>query len=279
MSRRPFLTPIDRPRRIRIDEIDTSESGGLNKEEGVAEADRLGEELAELANLMGYVGDKALLVVLQGRDASGKDGAIRKILEFSDIQIAAVRAFKVPSSEERAHDFLWRVHRVAPARGKIALFNRSHYEDVIAARVHRLVPPRIWRARFDHINAFERLLVGDSDVIVLKFFLHVSREEQIERLIDREKDPRTAWKLNPADWRELPLWSEVSRAYDDVLRKTSFPHAPWYVVPADKKWFRNLAIIEQLVLALRPYRKTWLVTLKERRQEAIKQIQEIRAHL
>ena len=214
-------------------------------------------------------------MVLQGRDASGKDGSIRKILEFSNIQNAYVAPFKVPTAEEYAHDFLWRAHKVTPARGHIALFNRSHYEDVIAARVHRLVPDRVWRGRYQHINAFERLL-ADSDVILLKFCLHVSRDEEVERLRAREKDPRTAWKLNPNDWRELPLWEEVTEAYDDALNKCASPEAPWYLVPADKKWFRNLAVIERMVLALRPYRKAWLATLKEMGKSAMKEIRELR---
>jgi PPK2 family polyphosphate:nucleotide phosphotransferase len=276
VPRRPYLQPIDgRGKRVRLAELDPGDTGGVEKEAGAAELDKLGQEFAELGNLLTYAGQHALLIVLQGRDASGKDGAIRKILEFSNIQNAYVAPFKVPTEEERAHDFLWRVHRVAPARGHIALFNRSHYEDVIAARVHNLVPRRVWKGRFEQINDFERLL-GASDVIVLKFFLNVSRDEEVQRLLEREKDPRTAWKLNPGDWRELPLWKEVTEAYDDILRRCATPTAPWYVVPADKKWFRNLAIIERLVLALRPYRKRWLATLKEVGKDALKEIRGLR---
>ena len=180
--------------------------------------------------------------MLQGRDASGKDGTIRKILEFSNIQQSYVHPFKVPTEEERAHDFLWRAHKAVPRRGHVTLFNRSHYEDVLAARVHRLVPEAIWKARYAHINAFERLIVDDADVIVLKFYLHISADEQYERLRAREKDPRTAWKLNPEDWREVPLWDEFTEAYEDVLARCATREAPWYLVPADKKWFRNLAV-------------------------------------
>jgi len=227
---------------------------------------------------MTYAGQHALLIVLQGRDASGKDGTIRKILELSNIQNADVRPFKVPTEEELAHDFLWRVHKVVPRRGHITMFNRSHYEDVLAARIHHLVPHRTWKGRFAHINAFERLLV-DSNVIVLKFCLHISRDEQLKRLLAREKDPLTAWKLNPGDWRELPLWDELTRAYEDVLHKCASRDAPWYLVPADKKWFRNLAVVERLVLALRPYRETWLATLKEMGKGALKEIRAIRRTL
>jgi PPK2 family polyphosphate:nucleotide phosphotransferase len=256
--------------------LETDGTTHLRKEAGLEELETWGAELSELSNLLTYAGKHALLVVLQGRDASGKDGSIRKLLELTNIQNAAVAPFKVPTDEERAHDFLWRAHRVVPPRGRAALFNRSHFEDVIAARVHKLVPEKIWRARYAHINAFERLLV-DSDVIVVKFFLHVSRDEEVERLYAREKDPRTAWKLNPNDWRELPLWDEMTAAYEDALNKCATPEAPWYLVPSDKKWFRNLAIVQRLVLELRPYRTLWLQTLKEQGQHALKDIRALRA--
>ena len=274
--RRPYAIRLDGSTKVHLAKVDPADTAGLDKQEGQDELDALGKEFAELGNLLTYAGLHALVVVLQGRDASGKDGTIRKILEFSNIQNAHVAPFKVPTEEERAHDFLWRVHSKVPAKGHITMFNRSHYEDVIAARVHRLVPDRVWRGRYQHINAFERLLT-DSDVILLKFCLHVSRDEEVERLRAREKDPRTAWKLNPNDWRELPLWDEVTEAYDDVLNKCSSPEAPWYLVPADKKWFRNVAVMERLVLALRPYRKAWLAHLKEIGRQAMKEIRALRA--
>jgi PPK2 family polyphosphate:nucleotide phosphotransferase len=273
--RQPYAITIEGGEKIRLDKFDPGDTAGMDKEDGIAKLDKLGREFAELGNLLTYAGQHALLVVLQGRDASGKDGAIRKILEFSNIQNAHVRPFKVPTEEERAHDFLWRVHNVVPRRGHITMFNRSHYEDVIAARVHHLVPDRVWKGRFEHINAFERLLV-DGDVILLKLYLHISREEEVKRLVAREKDPLTAWKLNPGDWRELPLWDEVTRAYEDVLQKCATRDAPWYLVPADKKWFRNLAVLERLVLALRPYRQVWIETLKTMGREALKEIRAIR---
>jgi PPK2 family polyphosphate:nucleotide phosphotransferase len=276
MAKRPYAPSTDGSRKIRLAELDTDGTSHLRKEAGLEELDRWGAEFAELGNLLTYAGKHALLVVLQGRDASGKDGAIRKVLEFSNIQNAAVFPFKAPSTLERAHDFLWRVHAVTPPRGHIALFNRSHYEDVIAARVHKLVPDKIWKKRYAHINAFERLL-ADEDVIIVKFFLNVSRDEEVARLLEREKDPRTAWKLNPGDWRELPLWDEVTVAYEDALNKCATPEAPWYLVPADKKWFRNLAVLQRLVLELRPYRNLWLETLKEMGHTALKEIRALRA--
>jgi PPK2 family polyphosphate:nucleotide phosphotransferase len=271
MERDHYAIAVDGSRRVNLRRIDPADTAGLEKDEGLAELERLGQEFSELGNLLTYAGKHALLVVLQGRDASGKDGSIRKVLEFSNVQNAFVAPFKVPTTEERAHDFLWRAHKVTPGRGHIALFNRSYYEDVIAARVHRLVPERIWKGRYAHINAFERLLT-DADVIVLKFYLHISHQEQRERLLAREKDPRTAWKLNPEDWRELALSDEVDAAYQEAIDKCRSHTLPWYVVPADRKWFRNLAIMQRIVLALRPHKKAWLETLKDMAKTALKEI-------
>jgi len=271
----PFAHTLDGARRVRLDKFDPADTEGLDKDDGLERVDKLGRELSELENLLTYAGTHALLVVLQGRDASGKDGAIRKILEFTNVQQAYVHPFKVPTEEENAHDFLWRAHKAVPRRGYMALFNRSHYEDVLAARVHKLVPEPIWKGRYAHINAFERLVV-DADVILLKFYLHVSADEQYERLRAREKDPRTAWKLNPGDWRELPLWDDFTAAYEDALSRCATRDAPWYLVPADKKWFRNLAVLDRIVRTLRPYRKHWLDTLKAMGKTAMKEIRELR---
>jgi PPK2 family polyphosphate:nucleotide phosphotransferase len=276
---RPLARRLDGARRIRLDDIDPADTQGIEKDDGLKRVEQLGRELSELENLLTYAGTHALLVVLQGRDASGKDGTIRKILEFSNVQQSYVHPFKVPTEEERAHDFLWRAHKAVPRRGHVALFNRSYYEDVLAARVHKIVPEPIWKERFAHINAFERLIVSDSDVIVLKFYLHISAGEQYDRLLAREKDPRTAWKLNPEDWREVPLWDEFTDAYEDVLSRCSPREAPWYLVPADKKWFRNLAVVERLVLALRPYQKVWLDTLKKIGKSRLKEIRSLRAQV
>jgi PPK2 family polyphosphate:nucleotide phosphotransferase len=275
---RPYALRLDGSRRVDLEKIDAADTQGMEKDEGLERLEKLGEELSELENLLTYAGTQGLLIVLQGRDASGKDGAIRKILEFSNIQQSFVQPFKVPTEEERAHDFLWRVHRAVPRRGHVTLFNRSHYEDVLAARVHKIVPESVWKARYDHINAFERLVI-DADVILLKFCLHISAEEQVERLRAREKDPRTAWKLNPEDWREVPLWDEFTEAYEDALTRCATRDASWYVVPADKKWFRNLAVMERIVLALRPYKERWLDTLKELGKSRMKEIRGLRAQI
>jgi PPK2 family polyphosphate:nucleotide phosphotransferase len=273
---RPYLLPDDGSKKVRLDRVDPNPPHGIDKEEALERTDKLGAEFSELGNLLTYAGTHALLIVLQGRDASGKDGTIRKILSFSNVQNAFVAPFKVPTEEERAHDFLWRVHKVTPARGHIALFNRSHYEDVLAARVHHLVPKGVWKQRYDQINEFERLLVAHS-TIVLKFYLHVSGDEQYKRLLAREKDPRTAWKLNPGDWRELPLADQFNEAYEDAINRCATPEAPWFLVPGDKKWFRNFAVMERLVLALRPHRDGWLETLKEMGKSALKEIRALRA--
>ena len=275
MARPHHAFPLDGRKKVKLDRFDPRDTGGLDKEDGLRRLQKLGEEFAELGNLLTFAGQDALLVVLQGRDASGKDGTIRKILDFSNMQTAHVASFKAPTEEERTHDFLWRVHKVVPARGHITLFNRSHYEDVLAARVHKLVPRDVWDARYDRINAFEETL-ADNRTIVLKFYLHISREEQYERLLDREKEPLSAWKLNPGDWRDLPLWDELTEAYEEAFDRCSTREHPWYLVPADRKWFRNLAVMERIVLTLRPHRERWLKTLAELRKRVLPQIRALR---
>ena len=276
--RRPHALVFDGRQKISLDRVDPGDTAGLDKERAAVAAEELGHEFAELVNLLTYARQHALLVVVQGRDASGKDGVIRRVLHHANVLNARVHAFKAPTDEEAVHDFLWRVHRVAPARGELMLFDRSHYEDVIAARVHRLVPPAVWQARYKQINQFERQLASQPTIVV-KFLLHISRAEQYERLIEREKDPLTAWKLAVNDWRELPLWDETTVAYQDAVDHCSSVELPFYVVPADRKWFRNLAVLERLVLALRPYRAGWLSTLKEMRRVALKEIRQIRRRI
>jgi PPK2 family polyphosphate:nucleotide phosphotransferase len=277
LGRKHFAFTLE-GQKVKLRHFDPRDTGGVEKDEGLARLDKLGREFAELGNLLTFAGQDSLLVVLQGRDASGKDGTIRKILDFSNMQTAHVQSFKAPTEEERRHDFLWRVHKVVPARGHITLFNRSHYEDVLAARIHDLVPRDVWKARYEHINGFERLL-GDNRTIVLKFYLHISREEQYERLLAREEEPLSAWKLNPGDWRDLPLWGELTEAYEEALEKCSSPELPWYVVPADRKWFRNLAVMERIVLALRPHRQRWVKALTELRKKVLPEVRALRAEV
>jgi PPK2 family polyphosphate:nucleotide phosphotransferase len=199
---------------------------------------------------------QSLLIVLQGMDTAGKDGAIRHVMSGFSPAGCAVTSFKAPNAEELAHDFLWRVHKATPRQGDIAIFNRSHYEDVLIVRVKNLVPKSIWRPRYDRINDFEKL-VSDRRTRIVKFFLHISKDEQGKRLQARLDDPQKRWKFNEGDLRERAYWAGYQRAYRDALRQCSTPHAPWYVIPADHKWFRNLAISEVLVSVLKDMRPAY----------------------
>lgn len=259
--------------KIKLKDFETGAPAGLKRKEGEEQTSRLIEELVELQELLYAVRQQSVLVVLQGRDTSGKDGTIRNVAGPLDSQGCSVASFKVPTEEELAHDFLWRVHARTPGAGHIQIFNRSHYEDVLVARVHKLVPEATWRERYEHINAFERLL-ADSSTIILKFYLHISKEEQAERLREREEDPTKSWKLSVGDWKEREYWDDYSAAYEDALNRCSTKHAPWFVVPADKKWFRNLAVAEALRDALMPYRAGWLGRLEELSGERRKEIED-----
>jgi len=199
------------------------------------------EELRQLQDVLYADKRYALLVVLQGLDTAGKDGTIRHIFTGVNPQGCQVAAFKEPTPEEVDHDFLWRVHRAVPGRGFIGIFNRSHYEDVLVARVHKLVPEGVWSERYRQINNFEKML-DENSVRILKFYLHISKEEQLRRLQARQTDAKKNWKLSPSDFRERELWDEYTEAYEDALTECSTEHAPWYVIPSNHKWFRNYAI-------------------------------------
>lgn len=248
--------------RVSLSDIDPRDTGKVEKGDGQERFTELNAELASLQELLYAAGTHAVLVILQGMDTSGKDGAVRSVLMGVNPQGCRVESFKVPTEEELAHDFLWRVHKVTPRKGILGVFNRSHYEEVLIARVHGLVPEDVWRGRYDQINAFEQMLAA-SGTVILKFFLHISREEQEERLIAREQDPTKAWKLSASDWRERQYWDDYQRAYEDAIGRCSTPHAPWHVVPADRKWFRNLAIAEVLAGAMRELAPAWRAALDE----------------
>jgi PPK2 family polyphosphate:nucleotide phosphotransferase len=222
-----------------------------------AELEILGAELSELQELLAAAQHHSLLVVLQGMDASGKADTIFQVLSRVNPQGCEVHAFKTPTLRELAHDFLWRVHRVTPGRGVITIFNRSHYEDVLIVRVHNMVPEKVWSQYYAGINDFEDLLAQD-DTILLKFYLHMSNEEQEKRLLARQVDKTDAWKLSTADWAERKYWDAYQEAYEDALSKCSTDVAPWYIVPANKKWYRNLLVARTLVDTLRPYKTQWL---------------------
>lgn len=245
---------------VDLAQIDTRADGGIERSEAEAQLEAFQRELDELQELLYAADDHALLVVLQGMDTSGKDGVIRNVFGRVSPLGCSVAAFKVPTSTELAHDFLWRVHQETPPRGHITIFNRSHYEDVVVVRVKELVPEAVWRARYEPINRFEKLLV-ESNTIVLKFFLHISLEEQEERLHKREQDVRKAWKLAPGDWRERRRWKEYMQAYEEALTRCSTTWAPWRIVPSDRKWYRDLVIAETIVTGLRAYRDGWLAKL------------------
>jgi PPK2 family polyphosphate:nucleotide phosphotransferase len=255
--------------RIKLKDFDPSDTAGVKRDKAESKTEEYLTEVIELQELLYAAGAQSLLVVLQGRDTSGKDGVIRHVFGPLNSQSCSVASFKVPTPEELAHDFLWRVHAQTPGVGYIRVFNRSHYESVLVERVHKLVPPDVWKRRFDDINAFERTLV-DSSTIILKFYLHISKDEQEKRLLDREKDPTKAWKLSVGDWQEREYWDDYTEAYEDALNKCSSKSAPWFIVPANKKWFRNLAVAEAVRDALAPFKSKWLEKLdvmgRERKQ-------------
>lgn len=260
---------------VKLEDFNPREDAGLARQEAEQKTAQLVEELVELQELLYAARQHSVLVILQGRDTSGKDGTIRHVAGPLDSQGCTVASFKIPTEEELAHDFLWRVHAQTPPAGHIQIFNRSHYEDVLVVRVHRLVPAQVWRSRYEHINAFERLL-ADSSTIILKFYLHISKEEQEQRLLKREKDAIKSWKLSVGDWKEREHWDDYTAAYEEALNRCCTNHAPWFIVPSDKKWFRNLAVAEALRDALSPYREGWMQRLEEMGRERRTEIEEYR---
>jgi PPK2 family polyphosphate:nucleotide phosphotransferase len=245
------LSPIDPHEKISLGDKDALPPRSLDADDDVLDRkmEKLRTRLDEMQNALYAESKRSLLVVLQARDAGGKDGTIRRVFSSVNPQGCTVTAFKAPTPIELAHDYLWRVHAAVPARGMIGIFNRSHYEDVLAVRVHELVPKKIWKARYDQINDFERILT-DNGVTILKFFLHVSQEEQRVRLCDRLTDPSKNWKFQSADLGERKLWDEYTRAYIDVFRKCSTKSAPWFLVPGDRKHARDYLVLEKIVSTL-----------------------------
>ena len=203
------------------------------------------ERIAKLQYLLYADGNQSLLVVLQGLDAAGKDGVVHHVFNAMNPQGTSVFGFKQPSKIETAHDFLWRAHQRVPAKGEVVIFNRSHYEDVLVVRVHKLAPKEVWSKRYDLINDFEKTLTANGTRIV-KFYLHISPEEQLERFKQRRDDPQRHWKISEADYSERELWPQYIDAFEEAIEKTSTKHAPWFIIPSNHKWFRNLAISEML---------------------------------
>jgi PPK2 family polyphosphate:nucleotide phosphotransferase len=234
---------------VDLDDFDPDDTGSLDKAEGAKKNQKLQDRLGELQELL-YAGhEHKVLVVLQGMDTSGKDGTIRHVMSSVNPQGIRVVSFKKPTDEELDHDFLWRVHPRVPGKGELVVFNRSHYEDVLIVRVHNLVPATTWKKRYDQINDFERML-SENGITVLKFFLHISKDEQRKRLQSRIDDPTKRWKFQHGDLEERKLWGEYRKAYEDVLQKTSTRWAPWYVIPANAKWYRNYLVGSIVVDAL-----------------------------
>jgi PPK2 family polyphosphate:nucleotide phosphotransferase len=235
--------------KVSLRKIDSADDGGMDKEKALAELARLHERLIELQELLYADARHALLVVFQAMDGGGKDGTIGHVLKGINPQGTRVASFKAPNTVERAHDFLWRIHQNVPRKGYLGVFNRSHYEDVLIVRVKNLAPPEVWQSRYAHINAFEQML-HDEGTHMVKFYLHVSKAYQKETLQERLNDPVKQWKLSPDDVRERAHWDDYQKAYEAALGRCSTEHAPWYIVPAEHHWFRNLLVTRVLVEAL-----------------------------
>ena len=245
--------------RLRLNEVDPSYKGHHETADAaVAETERYHPKLARLQSLLYAEKRRSVLIVLQALDAGGKDGTVNHVFATLNPQGARVVGFKHPTDAELAHDFLWRIHPHAPAKGEIVIFNRSHYEDVLITRVHKLIDEAVWTARYERIREFEKGL-ADSGTTVLKFFLHISKDEQLSRFGERLEDPAHNWKISDSDYAERGLWDDYITAFEDALSHTSTRHAPWFVIPANHKWFRNLAVsqivadtIDQLSLSYPP---------------------------
>jgi PPK2 family polyphosphate:nucleotide phosphotransferase len=227
--------------RVHLAHAEHGETHGWDKDDAANETDKQLERLAELQDRLWAEARHAVLVVLQGIDAAGKDGTIKKVMTAFNPQGSPVTSFKVPSAEELAHDYLWRVHKAMPRKGEVGIFNRSHYEDVLVVRVHELVPKSVWSERYEQINDFERGL-SENGTTIVKFFLSIDKDEQRERFQARYDDPTKRWKFAMGDLAERKLWDDYQAAFDDMLSKTSTDVAPWYLIPANHKWFRDLAV-------------------------------------
>ncbi|MGB7549082.1 MAG: polyphosphate kinase 2 family protein [Terracidiphilus sp.] len=256
--------------KVNLKEVDPSfKDGHESHESAEEETAHFQKRLRELQYLLYAERRHSLLICLQALDTGGKDGAINHVLGAMNPQGCRVAAFRQPSAEELAHDFLWRAHKAAPARGEVVIFNRSHYEDVLVVRVHNLVPEEIWSRRYDRINAFEKGLI-EHDTHILKFYLHISKEEQLKRFKERLDDPTKHWKISESDYKEREFWGDYVTAYEDALSRCSTEHAPWFVIPANHKWFRNLAIARIVVEYLETLTMKYpqpTVDLKHIRQE------------
>lgn len=248
--------PIKITAPIRLKDFNPDYHEGLDKEETREKTIKLTERIGELQELLHADADQALLILLQGMDTSGKDGAAKKLLEFVNPAGVETANFKKPSTEELAHDYLWRVHKLVPRYGNIGVFNRSHYEDVLIVRVLKLQPTSVWQARYDQINDFEKYLVANR-VVILKFFLHISSDAQAERLKARISDPRKNWKFEVSDLEMRAQWGKFQKAYEDAINYCSSHYAPWHIIPADRKWYRDYVIAKTVVKTMEGMKLDW----------------------
>jgi PPK2 family polyphosphate:nucleotide phosphotransferase len=240
-----LVKPETRITLSKYDPNDTDDFKG-GKEDGLAKLEKLNGKLEALQELLFAEHQHKVLVIFQAMDTGGKDGAIRRVFDRVNPSGVRVASFKAPTPEELDHDYLWRIHKVVPGKGELVVFNRSHYEDVLVVRVHNYVPPEVWKKRFDQINEFERML-AENGTTILKFYLHIDKDEQKERLQARLDDPTKRWKFRLGDLEERKLWGDYMEAFENVLSKTSTDYAPWYIVPANRKWYRDLVISSVLV--------------------------------
>jgi PPK2 family polyphosphate:nucleotide phosphotransferase len=238
---------VEKGSKVKLDGIDPNYKGEhKDKAAAQGELEKHAERLRELQYLMYAENKRSLLIILQSLDAAGKDGTINHVFASMNPQGCRVYSFKTPSAEELAHDYLWRIHQETPRKGYVTIFNRSHYEDVLVVRVHNLVPKEVWSKRYDEINNFEKELI-DNGTHILKFFLHIDEEEQLARFKQRLDDPNRHWKISESDYTEREYWNDYQKAYEEAISKCSTNHAPWYIIPSNHKWFRNLAVSQILV--------------------------------
>jgi PPK2 family polyphosphate:nucleotide phosphotransferase len=271
-----YVWKVDAGSKVKLKDYNPDDTEKLSDRASVdQELQALSNELSELQELLAAAQQHSLLVVLQGMDTSGKDGTIRHVLSHVNPQGCNVHSFKAPTQEELSHDFLWRVHRVTPGNGVLGIFNRSHYEDVLIGRVQNLVPEKVWSRRYQAINNFEQLLT-ENHMIILKFYLHISYDEQERRLIAREQDKDKAWKISAEDWEDRKYWKDYELAYEDALSKCSTDKAPWYIVSANHKWYRNLAVAHTIVHTMRQYKDEWKAGLEARGQQELQRLKEMR---
>jgi len=270
-----YLWKVDAGSTVKLKDYDPDDTDKVtDRASAEMELQKLSDELSDLQEMLSAAQLHSMLVVLQGMDTSGKDGTIRHVFSHVNPQGCYVHSFKAPTQEELAHDFLWRVHKVTPVKGKLGIFNRSHYEDVLVVRVHNLVPQETWKRRYKEINHFEDSLTNNG-TIMLKFYLHISYEEQERRLLAREQDIDKAWKIDANDWIERRYWKDYQEAYEAALSECSTDNSPWYIVPANHKWYRNLAVAHTMVQTMHKYKDEWRAALEERGQRELELLKKI----